>query len=205
MRGPDDDRPRGHFGAYSRLHPRNLLIDHWGDDESGGIGVDIDDNPLAKYNEPGRVCDGVARCNDCNLPVRTLICTGAKITHKRRDRPLYDVSDYNPIAHTMEMEIFDGGDSDEEVTTRNGPVVAFPRSGLINLPRAKDIVRCGAGYVAAVAAQLPVADAAKTMVDAPDADPIMLFLVIIGIAIIAYAMGAWNKTTPARMSPGNGR
>jgi hypothetical protein len=35
----------------------------------------------------------------------------------------------------MEMEIFDGGDSDEEITTKSGPVVAFPRSNLYNSVR----------------------------------------------------------------------
>jgi hypothetical protein len=28
--GPDDDRPRGRFDEYPRLHPGNLLIDHYG-------------------------------------------------------------------------------------------------------------------------------------------------------------------------------
>jgi hypothetical protein len=95
--GPDEDPPHC-FGRdepevpYPKLHPGNLLIDHYGGEQDGGICVSIDENPLVKNYQPGRACDGVARCNGCKMPVCTLTCVGPKITCKRRDHPLHDVS-----------------------------------------------------------------------------------------------------------------
>ena len=145
------------------------------------------------------------RCNGCKTPVCTLTCVGSKTTCKVRDHPLYDVSDYPQIRRTMEMELFDGADSDDEVTSMGGPVVAFPHTKLYNLPQAKDIARWGAGYVAAVATQLPVADAARTVVRGPDVDPLMVFLLIAGVAALVLTMGAWNEGKQTYVSTGHGR
>ena len=207
VQGPDEDPPIcfGRDDVYPRFQPGNLLIDHYGGSQDGGIDVLIDDNPLVKIYEPGRACDGVAKCNGCKTPVCTLTCVGRKITCKVRDHPLYDVSDYPQIRRTMEMEIFDGADSDDEVTSMGGPVVAFPHTKLYNLPQAKDVVRWGAGYMAAVATQLPVADAARTVVRGPGVDPLVVFIMIAGIAALVLAMGAWNDGKQTYVSNGHGR